>query len=97
MAERKTQAEYGRAASQEELAKSGYKLPDHFFVEAKPDGSGSPSTEEMSARERIAARRKKREGATSEEESSPVTPVIENKVVTPKRKTAAKKAPAKRK
>ena len=68
-------AEYGKMGSREELAKSGYILPDSHFVTPAPDGSG-----EMSEAERAELDAMKKEDAGS--------PTVDNKAVIPARKSA---------
>lgn len=67
MAERKQNAEYGVAASKEELERSGYRLPPSFFVTPSPDGSGEPSEAEVKA----------------DAEAKNAAPVTENKASVP--------------
>lgn len=77
-----TGAQYGVTGSKEELAKSGYRLPDSFFVEAKPDGSGEPSAEEK-------AQLKSMKGPT---ENKAVVPATEDKTAALKKPARAKSA-----
>lgn len=67
-------AEYGKMGSKEELAKSGYILPDSHFVTPAPDGSGEASADEKAQLDAMKA-----------ESKDETAPVIENKVVTPQK------------